>query len=134
MSIFKNEVLSHLGDNEWKQRRDIENLRDQLGSVEDAWDVIIQNRRTIDELEQRLERTQAICEALVELAVEDGWVEAEELANLIDQFEQEAHPEGRSESPDRQETVTCGKCGESVAKSETYMTSMGARCGSCYVG
>lgn len=161
---FFDDVFSgpHLFDSEYKQRRDIENLKSQIGPDYGP---------NIRELRGRVDRLELLCETLVEMLKVKGVATQGELATLMQQIdlldgvEDGGHSKtvradaprcaecGRFVNPSRANCVYCGaavtlagskdagrpvelvecaECGRQVDAADTFISESGTLCSTCF--
>lgn len=163
MSVFDNLFdKDFLFDSEYKQRRDIKGLQDELDRATDP--------RPMLQLQKRLDSLELLCKALAELVVSKGVATVEELSVITQQLDLadgvedgKVSPRARQGAPRcsacnrylnprrthcvycnaqasatdanqkaPERTATCGKCGNHVPESQTFYTGDGLRCTNCY--
>lgn len=142
MGFFDDMFTSEfLFDSEYKQRSDIEQLKQAALSAPDP-------SRLIRPLQQRVDRLELLCKALTELIISKGVATAEELSVVAQQLDLEdgredgkisarARKKGprctncdRFVNPKREHCVYCNAAIESEAKSEPAAARM-VHCGGC---
>ena len=159
---MKNRSRWLFGDNDYRQRRDIDQLQDQLDSIPDHLPYLLSLRGRADRLE-------LVCQALMELLIARDVCTQEELDLLMLQIDLRdgvedgrINPEVRESapqcsqcqhflSPRHQQCVYCGAqvtsnkrgkrpiklvkcegCSSEVPDNQTYFTANGIRCAECF--
>lgn len=157
--LFKSEFLF---DTEYKQREDIERIKQQMLDSPDL-------SRMIGPLAKRVDRLELLCKSLTEIIMSKGLATREELSVVTQQLDLADGVEdgkigarvrkdaprcascGRFVNPKRshcvychaavlhnpseippERTVVCGGCGQDVPESSTFYTAQGLRCDTCF--